>query len=88
MAAMGGLVRVYASGDRFDADLMRSRLEAEGVGALIKGGSEDMAYPAGPAYVFVDMEDEARARAIVDAVGSGAFELTDDEVPETAGDDT
>jgi Putative prokaryotic signal transducing protein len=84
---MSDLVRVYASGDRFAADLMVTRLEAEGITALVKGGSEDMAYPAGPAYVFVSDEDEARARAVVDAVESGAFEVSDEDLQEPAGDE-
>jgi hypothetical protein len=79
-ASMSELVRIYASGDRFAADLMRTRLEAEGISALLKGGSEDLAYPAGPVYLFVDAEDETRGRAIVDAVESGAFAVREDEL--------
>ncbi|HYJ61990.1 MAG TPA: DUF2007 domain-containing protein [Actinomycetota bacterium] len=84
---MSELVRVYASGDRVAADLMVARLEAEGISALVKGGSEDMAYPAGPAYVFVKTDDEAKARAVVDAMESGAFAVTDADVQEPASDD-
>ena len=66
---------------------MVARLEAEGISALVKGGSEDMAYPAGPAYVFVNTDDEAKARAVVDAMESGAFAVTDADVQEPASDD-
>jgi hypothetical protein len=76
---MSDLVRVYASGDPFATELMKSRLEAEGIAVLSKGGGEDVAYPAGPSYLFVAAENETQARAIVDAVESGAFAVGDDE---------
>ena len=71
---MSDLVRVYASGDAFDAELMRMRLDAEGIHVLAKGEGEGP-YRMGPVYLFVAVEDEAPARAIVDAVGSGAFAI-------------
>ena len=71
---MSDLVKVYASGDTFAAELMRGRLEAEGIDVLMKGEGEGV-YRAGPAYLFVSAEDEERARAVVEAVESGAFAL-------------
>jgi hypothetical protein len=86
---MSDLVQIYSSGDPFATDLMKSRLEAEGIAALSKGGAQDAAYPAGPSYLFVAAEDETRARAIVDAVESGAFAVQDEGVEQPAGaDDT
>jgi Putative prokaryotic signal transducing protein len=84
------LVRVFASGDSVAGEMMRGRLEAEGITAMLKGEGEGP-YRAGPVYVWVAAEDEAAARAIVAAVESGAFALDEDagvdDVPEEpAGD--
>jgi hypothetical protein len=80
---MDGLVQIYASGDAFAAELMKGRLEAEGMWVLSKGAS-DTPYPTGPSYLWVRAEDEARAKAVVDAVESGAFAVTDEDVLEGA----
>jgi pseudouridine-5'-phosphate glycosidase len=75
---MSDLVKIYASGDTVAAELMRGRLEAEGIDVLMKGEGEGV-YRAGPAYLFVSADDEERARAVVEAVESGAFALEVDE---------
>jgi hypothetical protein len=77
--AVSDLVRVYASGDPFEAELLRGRLEAEGIAVLLKGPGA--AYPAGPSYLFVAEDDRAHAIAIIDGVRSGVFALDEDEVP-------
>jgi hypothetical protein len=79
---MSDLVQVWSSGDSFQGELMRGRLETEGIQVLLKGGGESEAYPAGPVYLFVSTDDETRARAVIDAVNSGAYALTDDDVLE------
>jgi hypothetical protein len=71
------LVRVFASPDTVAGEMMRGRLEAEGIDAMLKGDGEGP-YRAGPVYVWVPAEDEDAARAVVDAVSSGAFALEDD----------
>lgn len=87
------LVRVFASADATAGEMMRGRLEAEGVSAMLKGDGEGP-YRAGPVYVWVSSEHEETARAIVAAVESGAYALDDDVevdvvVPEgSAGDAT
>ena len=81
---MDDLVRIYASGDAFAAELMKGRLEAEGISVLDKGAVDATAYPTGASYLWVNAEDEARAKAIVDAVESGAFAVTDEDVMESA----
>ncbi len=81
---MDDLVRIYASGDAFAAELMKGRLEAEGISVLDKGAVDATAYPTGASYLWVSAEDEARAKAIVDAVESGAFAVTDEDVLEGA----
>jgi hypothetical protein len=71
------LVRVFASADTVAGEMMRGRLEAEGITAMLKGEGEGP-YRAGPVYVWVSAEDEDVARAIVEAVESGAYALEDD----------
>jgi hypothetical protein len=82
------LVRVFASPDTVAGEMMRGRLEAEGIDAMLKGDGEGP-YRAGPVYVWVPAEDEDAARAVVDAVSSGAFALEDDfEEPGEPADET
>jgi hypothetical protein len=73
-----GPVQVYASADAVDVQLMRGRLETEGISCMVKGEPEGP-YRVGPAYLWVPAEDEASARAIIDAVRSGAYELDGSE---------
>jgi Putative prokaryotic signal transducing protein len=83
-----GLVQVYASGDTFDGELVKGRLEAEGIPAILKGEGEGP-YRFGPVYLWVRSEDETTARAVVDAVQSGAFALeADDERSSSVHSDT
>ena len=81
---MTGLVRVWSGGDAIEGELLRVRLEAEEVAVVLKGEGEGP-YRAGPVYLFVDVAHEARARAILDAVASGAYTLEED-VDVDAGD--
>jgi hypothetical protein len=76
-ASMADLVRVWAGGDAIEGELLRARLEAEGIAVVLKGEGEGP-YRAGPVYLFVDGDDDARARAILDAVASGAYALEED----------
>jgi len=66
------LVRIYATADHFEGELMRGRLEAEGVPVLLKGDGTGP-YHVGAVYLFVRAEDETRGRAVVDAIESGAY---------------
>jgi hypothetical protein len=77
MPVMDELVRVYASGDAFAAQLMRGRLEAEDISVLMKGEAGGP-YRMGPCYLWVAQEDATRAKVIVEAVESGAFAIGDD----------
>lgn len=74
-----GPVRVYASGNPFDGQLTKGRLEAEGIVVMMKGEGEGP-YRTGPVYLWVAPEDEERARAIIREVGSGAYETSDEDV--------
>jgi Putative prokaryotic signal transducing protein len=81
MKSMADLVRVWATADHFEAELLRGRLEADEISVLLKGDGEGP-YRAGPVYLFVSSEDEIRARALLDAIASGAFATSDEDVDE------
>ena len=75
------LVQIWSTGDGTIAELTRSRLEDEGIDVLVKssmGGSS--AYPVGPSYLFVKAEQEQDARAVIEAIESGAYAIDDDDV--------
>jgi len=75
-----GPVRVYATGNAVEGELTKGRLEAEGIRVMMKGEAEGP-YRAGPVYLWVAREDEARAKAIIEAIASGAY-AADDELLE------
>ena len=79
------VVSIYASTDAFGATLMKGRLESEGISVMMKGENEGP-YRMGSASLWVMGEDELRARAIVDAVGSGAFAVADEDVLQASED--
>jgi hypothetical protein len=87
MTSMGDLVQVWATADHFEGELLRSRLEADDISVLLKGDGEGP-YRAGPVYLFVSSEDETRARALLDAIASGAFATSDEDVDEPAEPET
>jgi hypothetical protein len=76
-----GPIRVYASGDAVKGELMRGRLEAEGITVMVKGEAEGP-YRMGNIQLWVAPEDEARAEAVIEAVESGAYALDASEDPE------
>ena len=78
----GRAVRVYASGDPFAGELMKGRLEAEGIQVMLKGEGEGP-YRTGAVYLWVPQEFEIQARTVIDAVESGAFAL--DETADISG---
>ena len=84
MAGMNDeLVQIWSTGDAMNAEMARARLEDAGIDVLVKssmGGSS--AYPVGPSYLFVKAEQEQDARAIIDAIESGAYAIDDEDVEE------
>ena len=80
---MADLVRVWATGDPFEGEMLRGRLEAEGIDVLVKGEGEGP-YRIGPVYLFVPAEREADAREVLEAIASGAYAR---ELDEAFGDD-
>lgn len=55
------LVRVRSVPSTLEGEIIRSRLEAEGIPVLLKGGSSGDPYPAGPVHVFVPKDFEVQA---------------------------
>jgi hypothetical protein len=70
------------STDLIEGRLLRSRLEAEGIPVMQKGGDESP-YRLGPIELFVPEEALEDAKEILRAVGSGELERSLDE-PEPA----
>lgn len=72
MAAMTDrLVRVFSSPRPIDGELVKARLEDEGIPALLKGA--DGPYPTGPVHLFVREEFEDEARRVIDAIQRGEY---------------
>ena len=61
----GELVRLRSVPSTFEGEIIRSRLEAEGIRVLLKGGSSGDPYPGGPVHVFVPAEFEVQARLVL-----------------------
>jgi hypothetical protein len=80
---MADLVRVYASGNPFDGELTRGRLEAEGIPVMVKGEGEGP-YRAGPVYLWVPAEREADARAVLAAIERGDYAVDEEDVEPAA----
>jgi hypothetical protein len=73
---MTDLVKVHASSDVLSAELMRGRMEAEGILAEVKGEGAGP-YRVGQCYLWVPREDEEAARQIVIDVESGSYAIED-----------
>jgi Putative prokaryotic signal transducing protein len=73
-----GFVRVLLTQSWVEAEIVRGRLEAEGIPVDLKGDRE-APYPVGPAEVLVPASHEAQARSVLDRIKSGAYELPDED---------
>jgi Putative prokaryotic signal transducing protein len=71
---MDELVRVFATGSAIEGELIKGRLEVEGIPVLLKGEGEGP-YRMGPAEIFVPVSFEAQARLVLESIG----ELPDDQ---------
>jgi hypothetical protein len=76
---MAELVRVYASGNPFDGELTKGRLEAEGIPVMMKGEAEGP-YRAGPVDLWVPADREADARAVLAAIERGDYAVDPEDV--------
>jgi hypothetical protein len=77
---MSDLARVFASSDVMAAELMRGRLEGEGIVAVVKGEGTGP-YRAGQVHLWVRTQDAEAARAVVADVEAGRYAL-DEHLPE------
>ena len=66
-AYMPDLVKVLSASSIMEGEIVKARLEGEGIPVLLKGGGSDP-YGLGVAYVFVPTEFEAQARLVLEDV--------------------
>jgi hypothetical protein len=57
-----------------EGEIVRGRLEAEGIPVNLKGPAESP-YPTGPAELFVPASFEAQARRTIEQIASGSYEV-------------
>lgn len=69
------LVLLRSVPSTLEGEIIRSRLEAEGIPALLKGGSSGDPYPAGPVHVFVPSEFEVQANLALSDVPAPTDEV-------------
>jgi Putative prokaryotic signal transducing protein len=67
-ATMPSLVKVLSASSIMEGEIVKARLEGEGIPVLLKGGGSDP-YGVGLAYVFVPTEFETQARLVLEDVG-------------------
>jgi hypothetical protein len=67
MPYMPDLVKVLSASSIMEGEIVKARLEGEGIPVLLKGGGSDP-YGLGVAYVFVPTEFEAQARLVLEDV--------------------
>ena len=60
----GDLVRVLSTPSIIEGEIVKSRLEDEGIPVLLKGGGNDP-YGVGTAHVFVPGDYEVQARLVI-----------------------
>ena len=77
---MDELVRVYATPSAIEGELVKGRLEAEGIPVLLKGEGEGP-YRMGPAEVYVPSSFEPQARLVLESIDDAVDELTDADAP-------
>jgi hypothetical protein len=75
---MARLVMLYAASNAVEGELLRGRLEAEGIPVLAKGEA-DGPYRVGPLYLWVSEEHEIQARLVLAEVDSGSLAIDEDE---------
>jgi hypothetical protein len=71
------LVLVLSTPSILEGEIVRSRLEDDGIPVLLKGGGGDP-YRMGPAHVFVPAAFEVQARLILDSLAGASEDLRED----------
>jgi len=61
------LVRVLSTPSILEGEIVKSRLEDEGIPVLLKGGGSDP-YAAGSTHVFVPADYEVQARLVLESI--------------------
>ena len=69
-------VSVFWTQSWVEGELVKGRLEAEGIPVDLKGGDEGP-YPTGPTELLVPSSFEAQARGILKQFESGSYEVLD-----------
>jgi putative signal transducing protein len=82
---MDELVRVFATASAIEGQLVKGRLEAEGIPVLLKGEGEGP-YRMGPAEVFVPSSFEPQARLVLESIGDQADEDEQADADTPSGD--
>jgi hypothetical protein len=72
------LVSVLLTQSWVEAEIIKGRLEAEGIPVHLEGVGEGP-YPTGPNELFVPSTFEPQARRILDEIGSGSYALPDSD---------
>lgn len=75
-------MRVFASQSWLEAEIVKGRIEAEGIAVELEGDQEGP-YPVGPAELFVPSSREAEARRILERIESGEYEVPPGDATET-----
>ena len=73
-------VRVFATHTWLEAEIVKGRLEAEGIPVRLEGEHEGP-YPVGPAELFVPGSFVEQARRLLAEIERGSFEAHDEETP-------
>ena len=71
-------MRVFASHSWLEAEIVKGRLEAEGIAVRLEGEHEGP-YPVGPAGLFVPSSVEAQARRVLAQIESGSYEAKNED---------
>jgi hypothetical protein len=71
-------VRVFMTQSSVEAEIVRGRLEAEGIPVELKS-DQDAPYPTGPAELWVPSSLQTQARTVLEQVESGAFEVPSED---------
>ena len=71
-------VRVFATHTWLEAEIVKGRLEAEGIPVRLEGEHEGP-YPVGPAELFVAQAFEEQARRVLADIEGGSFDVQDQD---------
>ena len=71
-------VRVFATHSWLEGEIVKGRLEAEGITVRLEGEHEGP-YPVGPAELLVPSSAEAEARRVLAQIQGGSFEVPGEE---------